>query len=69
MLALGGAFEAIDELKGRLVRSHTERMRRIEAGELTVVGVNRFTETEPPSPLGGDAESILKVDPARAGRD
>jgi len=62
VLALGGAFEAIDELKTRLVRSHTERRRRIEAGDLTVVGVNRFTETAP-SPLGG-AESILRVDPA-----
>ena len=50
VLALGGAFEAIDELKGRLVRSHAERVRHIEDGELTVVGVNRFTETEP-SPL------------------
>src|SRR3954471_3279988 len=59
VLALGGAFEAIDELKGRLVRSHTERRRRIEAGDLTIVGVNRFTETEP-SPLGGE-ESILRV--------
>ncbi|MBA2281238.1 MAG: protein meaA [Acidimicrobiia bacterium] len=60
VLARGGAFEAIEELKGRLVRSHTERMRRIENGDLTVVGVNRFTETAP-SPLGGE-ESILKVD-------
>ena len=68
VLELGGAFEAIDELKGRLVRSHAERMRRIESGELTVVGVNRFTETEP-SPLGGGEERILKVDPARGGRD
>jgi (2R)-ethylmalonyl-CoA mutase len=65
VLELGGAFEAIDELKGRLVRSHAERVRRIEDGELTVVGVNRFTETEP-SPLtaGGDQGAILKVDPA-----
>jgi (2R)-ethylmalonyl-CoA mutase len=65
VLALGGAFEAIDELKGRLVRSHAERVRHIEDGELAVVGVNRFTETEP-SPLtaaGGEA-AILKVDPA-----
>jgi (2R)-ethylmalonyl-CoA mutase len=62
VLALGGAFEAIDELKGRLVRSHTERVRRIESGDLQVVGVNVFTETAP-SPLGG-AESILTVDPA-----
>jgi (2R)-ethylmalonyl-CoA mutase len=65
VLALGGAFQAIDELKGRLVRSHAERIRHIEDGELTVVGVNRFTETEP-SPLtaAGGEGSILKVDPA-----
>jgi (2R)-ethylmalonyl-CoA mutase len=62
VLELGGAFEAIDELKGRLVRSHAGRMRRIETGELVIVGVNDFTESEP-SPLGG-ADSILKVDPA-----
>ena len=62
VLELGGAFEAIDELKGRLVRSHAERVRRIEAGDLTVVGVNRFVEAAP-SPLEGE-ESILRVDPA-----
>ena len=28
VLELGGAFEAIDELKGRLVRSHAERVRK-----------------------------------------
>src|SRR5690606_20116844 len=66
VLAMGGAFEAIDELKGRLVRSHAERVRRIEHGEITVVGLNRFTETEP-SPLtasAGEGGHILKVDPA-----
>jgi ethylmalonyl-CoA mutase len=65
VLALGGAFEAIDELKGRLVRSHAERIRHIEDGELTVVGVNRYTETEP-SPLTAAADEghILRVDPA-----
>ena len=62
VLALGGAFEAIDELKARLVRSQADRRRRIETGELPVVGVNSFTETEP-SPLGGEG-AILKVDPA-----
>ena len=61
--ALGGAFEAIDELKRRLVRSQAERVRRIESGEQKVVGVNCFTETAP-SPLLGDGEfeNILKVD-------
>jgi ethylmalonyl-CoA mutase len=63
VLALGGAFEAIDELKGRLVRSHAERVRHIEDGELTVVGVNRFMGSEP-SPLADAEEAILRVDPA-----
>ncbi|HEY6534182.1 MAG TPA: protein meaA, partial [Acidimicrobiales bacterium] len=62
VLAMGGAFAAIEELKGRLVASNTARVRRIENGEQVVVGVNRFTETAE-SPLGGE-ENILKVDPA-----
>ena len=60
VLERGGAFEAIDELKGRLVRSHTERVRRIENGELKIVGVNVFTDTAS-SPLEGE-ELILRVD-------
>ena len=62
VLALGGAFSAIEELKGRLVASNTERVRRIETGEQVVVGVNKFTEAAD-SPLSGD-ESILRVDPS-----
>src|SRR5437588_9502089 len=62
VLAMGGAFEAIDEIKGRIVRSGTERTRRIEAGDLKVVGVNVFPETAE-SPLAGE-EIILPVDPA-----
>ena len=60
--AMGGAFASIDELKARLVRSQSERTQRIESGETTVVGVNRFETTEP-SPLGGES-AILRVDPA-----
>ncbi len=60
--ALGGAFEAIEELKSRLVRSQAARARRIEVGEQQVVGVNCFQETAV-SPLGGEG-AILKVDPA-----
>jgi (2R)-ethylmalonyl-CoA mutase len=60
----GGAVEAVPYMKAALVESHRERLRRIEAGELTVVGLNRFTETEE-SPLTADAEGgILVVDPA-----
>jgi (2R)-ethylmalonyl-CoA mutase len=48
------------------VASQADRVRRIESGELQVVGVNCYTTTEP-SPLASDADdapSILKVDPA-----
>jgi (2R)-ethylmalonyl-CoA mutase len=64
VLALGGAFNAIDELKSRLVASQSARVERIESGEQTVVGVNRFKETAP-SPLTDDSlEAIMTVDPA-----
>ena len=43
---MGGAVAAIDYMKHALVESNTERVRRIEAGEQIVVGVNRWTETE-----------------------
>jgi (2R)-ethylmalonyl-CoA mutase len=62
ILERGGAFEAIEEMKARLVASQSARTSRIESGELPVVGVNRFTTTAP-SPLGGE-ESILRVDPS-----
>ena len=59
ILAMGGAFDAVETLKSRLVSSMAERTRLIESGDQVVVGVNQFTETEP-SPLGGD-----RGDPAR----
>jgi len=70
VLALGGAFEAVDELKRRLVRSQAERVRRIETGELAVVGVNCFTESEPSPLVEGDpsVERVLRVDPAAEAR-
>jgi (2R)-ethylmalonyl-CoA mutase len=60
----GGAVEAVPYMKAALVESHRERIRRIEAGERVVVGLNRYTESEI-SPLTADAEGgILVVDPA-----
>src|SRR3954470_7013229 len=62
----GGAFTMIDAMKGRLVASLAERVRRIESGEISVVGVNCLTETaESPlvRTLDGEA-NILVVDPA-----
>jgi ethylmalonyl-CoA mutase len=77
----GGAVEAVPYMKTQLVESHRERVRRIESGELKVVGKNCYTEHEP-SPLeAGEDGGILRVDPQversaveaverwRAGRD
>ncbi len=81
--AMGGAVPAVETgyMKGELVRSHAEHRARVESGERVVVGVNRFTTTEP-NPLLADLDAaIMTVDPAveqraidelhawRAGRD
>jgi (2R)-ethylmalonyl-CoA mutase len=59
----GGAVEAVGYMKAALVDSHRERIRRIESGDLVVVGQNRFETTEP-SPLAtGEDGGILTVDP------
>jgi (2R)-ethylmalonyl-CoA mutase len=61
----GGSFKMIDEMKGRIVQSGAERVRRKESGELQVVGVNSFTETAE-SPLAEVARNggIVTIDPA-----
>jgi (2R)-ethylmalonyl-CoA mutase len=61
---LGGAVEAVDYMKSALVESHRERWRKIESGELTVVGMNRFQETEPSPLTAAEDGGILVVDPA-----
>ena len=61
--AMGGAVAAIEHMKSRLVEANAERIARIEAAETTVVGVNRFTTSEP-SPLTAGEGSIMVVDAA-----
>ena len=60
--AMGGAVAAVESsyMKQKLVESNTRRLEQIEKGEATVVGVNRFRETEA-SPLTGGDGSILTV--------
>ena len=66
VLDLGGSVEALGYMKERLVAKHAERLRAIEAGDLTLVGVNRYTETET-SPLveglGEGFASFHETDP------
>ncbi|MCH1488156.1 MAG: methylmalonyl-CoA mutase family protein, partial [Pseudomonadales bacterium] len=62
----GGVLAGIESgyMKQVLVKSHAERLRAIETGELTIVGVNKFKETaESPLTQSGDG-GIMKVDPA-----
>lgn len=61
--AMGGAIDAIDYMKSALVQSNANRLNRIEAGETVVVGVNKYTSTEP-SPLMTADGGIMVVDPA-----
>ncbi|WCB93212.1 Ethylmalonyl-CoA mutase [Baekduia alba] len=58
----GGAVKAVDYMKSSLVDSHRERIRRIEHGEQIVVGMNKFTESNP-SPLIDEEGGIMTVDP------
>jgi ethylmalonyl-CoA mutase len=66
VLDLGGSVRALGHMKERLVADHAERLRRVESGEQVVVGVNRYTESEP-SPLveglGEGFASIHEPDP------
>jgi ethylmalonyl-CoA mutase len=66
ILEMGGAVEAVGSgyLKSALVSSLALRRRRIESGEDVVVGVNKYTETEPNPLMGGEDGGILTVDKA-----
>jgi ethylmalonyl-CoA mutase len=59
----GGAVEAVDYMKTQLVESHRERVRRIESGELKVIGQNVYTSTEDSPLQQGEDGGILTVDP------
>jgi (2R)-ethylmalonyl-CoA mutase len=60
----GGAVRGVDYMKAALVESHRERLRRIETEEQVVVGLNRYTESEPSPLMQGADGGILTVDPA-----
>ncbi|MEL6859338.1 MAG: methylmalonyl-CoA mutase family protein [Pseudomonadota bacterium] len=60
--ALGGAVEAVGYMKENLVGAHIDRIKGIESGDLKVVGVNAYTQSEE-SPLGAGNEAIQTVNP------
>ncbi|WP_316863037.1 protein meaA [uncultured Cohaesibacter sp.] len=63
---MGGAIAAIETsyMKQKLVESNAMRLEAIEKGSLTLVGVNRFKESEPSPLSSGEDSGILTVDPA-----
>ena len=62
---LGGAVAAVDNayMKERLVESNARRLKAIEAGEQTVIGVNAYTEGEDSPLVAGSDGGFLAVDP------
>jgi ethylmalonyl-CoA mutase len=64
VLDMGGSVDALGYMKESLVAAHAEKRRAIERGDVTVIGVNAHTGTEP-SPLvaGLDELSFERVDP------
>ena len=66
ILDMGGVVAAVENgyLKSALVASLAERRRRIESGVDVVVGVNRFTETEPSPLTAAGADAVEQIDPA-----
>jgi ethylmalonyl-CoA mutase len=65
VLEMGGVVSAVESgyLKGELVRSLSQRRSAVESGREVVVGVNRFTETEPSPLTAAGAETVERVDP------
>jgi (2R)-ethylmalonyl-CoA mutase len=61
---IGGAVAAVESgyMKRALVESNAARVRAIESGERTVVGVNRYRESEESPLVQNLASSILAVD-------
>ncbi|RKN18056.1 protein meaA [Micromonospora musae] len=66
VLEMGGVVAAVETgyLKSALVASLAQRRHRMEVGSDVVVGVNRFTETEPSPLTATGAGAIEQVDPA-----
>ncbi len=62
---MGGAVAAVESsyMKQKLVESNAARLSAIESGDLVVVGVNAFTESEP-SPLSTGAAAVQTIDEA-----
>ena len=58
----GGALESINYMKSRLVESNTLRLQNIESKQTTVVGVNKYINTEESPLVSGDG-GIMVVDP------
>ncbi|MCS7205204.1 MAG: protein meaA [Leptospiraceae bacterium] len=69
ILDMGGIRVALETgyIKSQLVRSMSERMSKINSGEIIVVGVNKWTDGLP-SPLQAGDGGIFKVDPESAKR-
>ena len=67
---MGGAVTAVDSayMKERLVESNARRLRAIETGDQTVIGVNAYSESEPSPLVSGDGGFMTVSDDAERGQ-
>lgn len=66
IMGMGGVIGAIENgyMKSALVRSMSERVSKINNGELLVVGLNKWTDGIPSPLLGGDDGGLFTIDVA-----
>ncbi|HMW59526.1 MAG TPA: methylmalonyl-CoA mutase family protein, partial [Leptospiraceae bacterium] len=67
ILGMGGVRAAVESgyLKTSLVKSMSERLSKINSGELTVVGINKWKDGIASPLTSGNDGGIFKVDPAK----
>ncbi len=68
ILEMGGIKSAVESgyLKSSLVGSMADRLSKINSGEMTVVGVNKWGDGLPSPLMAGDDGGIFKIDPKSA---
>jgi (2R)-ethylmalonyl-CoA mutase len=68
ILRMGGVRVAVETgyMKRALVQSMSERVSKIATGEMTVVGLNRWTDAIPSPLVSGQDGGMFKVDPEAA---
>jgi len=70
VMEMGGAVAAIDYMKSQLVASHSSRIQKIESGELQVIGVNCYQESDKKGvTIEGGTNYVINTDDKPSNQD